>query len=71
MRALFQDVTFYLTPSVEPSYEELLTLIELAGGTVLRERPQPQYVIHCIEVVRCYYYCLHYLTTVITWLLFF
>ncbi|KAK6108364.1 BRCA1 C Terminus (BRCT) domain family protein [Brugia pahangi] len=48
-RKLFQDVTFYLTPSVEPSYEELLALIELAGGTVLRERPQPQYVIHCIE----------------------
>uniref|UniRef100_A0A915PVT9 PAX-interacting protein 1 n=1 Tax=Setaria digitata TaxID=48799 RepID=A0A915PVT9_9BILA len=48
-RKLFQDVTFYLTPSVEPSYEELLALIELAGGTVLRERPQPQYVIQCIE----------------------
>ncbi|VDK61402.1 unnamed protein product [Onchocerca ochengi] len=48
-RKLFQDVTFYLTPSVEPSYEELLALIELAGGTILRERPQPQYVIHCIE----------------------
>lgn len=50
---------FYLTPSVEPSYEELLALIELAGGTVLRERPQPQYVIHCIEVMQfTYFYCL-------------
>uniref|UniRef100_A0A183EFA8 PAX-interacting protein 1 n=1 Tax=Gongylonema pulchrum TaxID=637853 RepID=A0A183EFA8_9BILA len=48
-RKLFQDVTFYLSPSVEPSHTQLSLLIELAGGTVLRERPQPPYVIQCIE----------------------
>ncbi|VDN01830.1 unnamed protein product [Thelazia callipaeda] len=48
-RKAFQGATFYLTPTVEPSREQLSTLIECAGGVVLKELPEPQYVIRCIE----------------------
>ncbi|VDN54391.1 unnamed protein product [Dracunculus medinensis] len=50
-RKIFQDVMFYLTPSVEPSYSALSSLIILAGGKVLEDKPQPQFVIRCIEVL--------------------
>lgn len=48
---ILQDVMFYLTPSVEPSYSALSSLIILAGGKVLEDKPQPQFVIRCIEVL--------------------
>ncbi|VDO66144.1 unnamed protein product [Heligmosomoides polygyrus] len=40
-RKVFEDVQFYITPSVEPSRAVLTKLIRLAGGTVHEERPAP------------------------------
>uniref|UniRef100_A0A0N5ANA8 PAX-interacting protein 1 n=1 Tax=Syphacia muris TaxID=451379 RepID=A0A0N5ANA8_9BILA len=48
-RRVFQDVLFYLTPSVEPSFDELRLLIISAGGQVLQERPFPAFVVECIQ----------------------
>ncbi|VDD95498.1 unnamed protein product [Enterobius vermicularis] len=48
-RRVFQDVLFYLTPSVEPSFDELRSLIMLAGGEVLQDKPPPRFVVECIQ----------------------
>uniref|UniRef100_A0A914R219 PAX-interacting protein 1 n=1 Tax=Parascaris equorum TaxID=6256 RepID=A0A914R219_PAREQ len=48
-RKVFEEVTFYVTPSVEPSYKAMCSLITTAGGKVLKDRPQPHFVIQCIE----------------------
>jgi hypothetical protein len=38
-RAIFEDVTFHLSPSVKPSLDALRLLIEAGGGTVEEEIP--------------------------------
>ncbi|KHN81189.1 PAX-interacting protein 1 [Toxocara canis] len=48
-RRVFEEVTFYVTPSVEPSYKAICSLITTAGGKLLKDRPQPHLVIQCIE----------------------
>ncbi|KAK6749888.1 hypothetical protein RB195_002103 [Necator americanus] len=48
-RKLFEDVQFYITPSVEPSRTMLTRLIRLAGGTVHEDRPAPADIARCIE----------------------
>ncbi|KAL6740184.1 hypothetical protein Aduo_013565 [Ancylostoma duodenale] len=48
-RKVFEDVQFYITPSVEPSRAVLTKLIRLAGGTVHEERPAPADIARCIE----------------------
>ncbi|EPB69002.1 BRCA1 protein [Ancylostoma ceylanicum] len=48
-RKVFEDVQFYITPSVEPSRAVLTKLIRLAGGTVHEDRPAPADIARCIE----------------------
>ncbi|CAJ0606699.1 unnamed protein product [Cylicocyclus nassatus] len=48
-RKLFEDVQFYITPSVEPSRAVLSKLIRLAGGIVHDDRPAPAEIARCIE----------------------
>lgn len=53
-KKVFEDVTFYLTPSIDPSRDILARLIEVAGGKVDRERPDPKMLAHYIEVDQPY-----------------
>ncbi|GMR45099.1 hypothetical protein PMAYCL1PPCAC_15294, partial [Pristionchus mayeri] len=46
---VFEDCEFYITPSVEPSPEEVKSVIELAGGLVHPHPPSPAKMIECIE----------------------
>ncbi|WKY05157.1 hypothetical protein Q1695_005852 [Nippostrongylus brasiliensis] len=48
-RKVFEDVQFYITPSVEPSRAVLTKLIRLAGGVVHEDRPAPSDIARCIE----------------------
>ncbi|PIO60780.1 hypothetical protein TELCIR_17715 [Teladorsagia circumcincta] len=48
-RKVFEDVQFYITPSVEPSRAVLTKLIRLAGGIVHEDRPAPADIARCIE----------------------
>ncbi|KAK6054337.1 hypothetical protein COOONC_08158 [Cooperia oncophora] len=48
-KKVFEDVQFYITPSVEPSRAVLTKLIRLAGGTVHEDRPAPADIARCIE----------------------
>ncbi|KAK6020821.1 BRCA1 protein, partial [Ostertagia ostertagi] len=43
-KKVFEDVQFYITPSVEPSRAVLTKLIRLAGGTVHENRPAPAHI---------------------------
>ncbi|XGW31211.1 hypothetical protein V3C99_009849 [Haemonchus contortus] len=48
-KKVFEDVQFYITPSVEPSRAVLTKLIRLAGGVVHEDRPAPADIARCIE----------------------
>uniref|UniRef100_A0A0K0DD18 PAX-interacting protein 1 n=1 Tax=Angiostrongylus cantonensis TaxID=6313 RepID=A0A0K0DD18_ANGCA len=48
-RKVFEDVQFYITPSVEPSRAVLTKLIRIAGGIVHENRPAPADIARCIE----------------------
>ncbi|VDO32898.1 unnamed protein product [Haemonchus placei] len=48
-KKVFEDVQFYITPSVEPSRAVLTKLIRLAGGIVHEDRPAPADIARCIE----------------------
>ncbi|CAI2350169.1 unnamed protein product [Caenorhabditis sp. 36 PRJEB53466] len=48
-RRVFEDIEFYVTRFVEPSQQEIVRLIELAGGIVHQEKPEPSYLAKCIE----------------------
>lgn len=36
---------------MEPSFDELRSLIMLAGGEVLQDKPPPRFVVECIQVI--------------------
>ena len=44
-RPLFQDITFYLTPSVVPGKPILQEIIENAGGKIVPKRPSIRHMI--------------------------
>ncbi|EFP04788.1 hypothetical protein CRE_29959 [Caenorhabditis remanei] len=48
-KLVFEDIEFHVTRFVEPSQKELVRLIELAGGKVHSEKPDPKYLAQCIE----------------------
>uniref|UniRef100_A0A914XLS9 PAX-interacting protein 1 n=1 Tax=Plectus sambesii TaxID=2011161 RepID=A0A914XLS9_9BILA len=48
-KRLFENMLFYLTPSVQPSKAVLHRLINAAGGKVLAEKPLCSKVADCIE----------------------
>ncbi|KAK6749872.1 hypothetical protein RB195_002090 [Necator americanus] len=48
-RKVFEDIQFYITPSVEPSRAILTKLIRLAGGIVHEDRPAPVDIARCID----------------------
>ncbi|CAI4227435.1 unnamed protein product [Auanema sp. JU1783] len=48
-RPIFEDFTFYITPSVVPHRSILSRLIRLAGGKVDEERPDPAKLVKALE----------------------
>ncbi|TMS40015.1 hypothetical protein L596_006455 [Steinernema carpocapsae] len=52
---IFEDITFYVMPSVHPSRKILCDLIITAGGVVDDERPAPKYLAECVEYERPYF----------------
>ncbi|KAI6211797.1 PAX transactivation activation domain-interacting protein [Aphelenchoides besseyi] len=48
-RAIFEDMTIHLSPSVLPSYEVLRNLIEAGGGVVEKEKPKFKKIAECIR----------------------
>lgn len=48
-KPVFEDIEFHVTRFVEPDQKELVRLIELAGGIVHPERPDPKYLARCVE----------------------
>jgi len=54
-RPVFEDITFYVSPSVQPSTDILKTLIEAAGGKVLDDPPTAQQFADAIMVVNNFF----------------
>lgn len=48
-KPLFQGLTFYLTPSVVPPACELVSIIESAGGKVVKKRPPAKQIMASID----------------------
>lgn len=53
VRRLFQDLVFYVTPSVVPPVCELTTIIESAGGGVAKKRPSLKHIASTIDEKGC------------------
>ncbi|KAI6223036.1 PAX transactivation activation domain-interacting protein [Aphelenchoides fujianensis] len=48
-RAIFEDMTFHLSPSVLPSFDVLRSLIEAGGGVVEKQKPKLKKIAECIR----------------------
>ncbi|EGT37869.1 hypothetical protein CAEBREN_29650 [Caenorhabditis brenneri] len=48
-KPVFEDMEFHVTRFVEPNRKDLVRLIELAGGKVHEDKPDPKYLARCIE----------------------
>ncbi|GFS07832.1 PAX-interacting protein 1 [Elysia marginata] len=48
-KSLFQGLTFYITPSVVPPVCELVSIIESAGGAIVKKRPSAKQIMASID----------------------
>lgn len=48
-KPVFEDIEFHVTRFVEPNQNDLVRLIELGGGNVHSEKPDPKYLAKCVE----------------------
>ncbi|UMM29247.1 hypothetical protein L5515_011704 [Caenorhabditis briggsae] len=49
-KPVFEDIEFHVTRFVEPNQKDLIRLIELSGGKIHLNRPDPKYLAHCVEI---------------------
>lgn len=53
IRPIFEDVTFHVSPSVQPSFDTIQRLVHSAGGSVERSKPTLVQIANCIRVGLC------------------
>uniref|UniRef100_A0A1I7TDI7 PAX-interacting protein 1 n=1 Tax=Caenorhabditis tropicalis TaxID=1561998 RepID=A0A1I7TDI7_9PELO len=53
-KPVFEDIEFHITKFVEPCQKDLVRLIELGGGKVHEDKPDPKYLARCIETEQPY-----------------